>query len=301
MKTQTSSLMDGINSLNKIADEQVNQNVQKLIDKDIFDQAILAMEEHYGSGCQEQIDAYFRGAKCMQKSLNKNKLKMKTKNYNLFSFKKENRGISRQKISQLKENFLKFGYDENYPVLIDESFLIIDGQHRFTACKELNLEVIYAFSKNNTNEYMRSLNIVSSAWELADYIRSYASEKRECYSKLLEFKNNHNLTMSNAIIVFFGNAKAKQIRLGVEIKPMENAEKVVNALKSFSLLKFNNSKNFTLALQTIITKNISDKHLNFLIEKQLLINEMASQSQYLLVFENLINNRRGVRENVYFN
>jgi hypothetical protein len=227
--------------------------------------------------------------------------KMKTKNYNLFSFKKENRGISRQKISQLKKNFLKFGYDENYPVLIDESFLIIDGQHRFMACKELNLEVIYAFSKNNTNEYMRSLNIVSSAWELADYIRSYASEKRECYSKLLEFKNNHNLTMSNAIIVFFGNAKAKEIRLGVEIKPMENAEKVVNALKSFSLLKFNNSKNFTLALQTIIAKNISDKHLNFLIEKQLLINEMASQSQYLLVFENIINNRRGVRENVYFN
>jgi len=69
MKTQTSSLMDGTNSLNKIADEQVNQNVQKLIDKDIFDQATLAMEEHYGSGCQEEIDAYFRGAKWMQEQL----------------------------------------------------------------------------------------------------------------------------------------------------------------------------------------------------------------------------------------
>jgi hypothetical protein len=69
MKTQTSSLMDCTNSLNKIADEQVNQNVQKLIDKDIFDQAVLAMEEHYGSGCQEEIDAYFRGAKWMQEQL----------------------------------------------------------------------------------------------------------------------------------------------------------------------------------------------------------------------------------------
>ena len=43
--------------------------VQKLIDKDIFDQAVLAMEEHYGSGCQEEIDAYFRGAKWMQEQL----------------------------------------------------------------------------------------------------------------------------------------------------------------------------------------------------------------------------------------
>jgi len=45
--------------------------VQKLIDKDIFNQAVLAMEEHYGSGCETEIDAYFRGAKWMQKQFNK--------------------------------------------------------------------------------------------------------------------------------------------------------------------------------------------------------------------------------------
>lgn len=69
MKTKTSSLMDGINSLNKIADKQIKNSVQKLLDKDIFDQATLAMEERYGSGCEEEIDAYFRGAKWMQKNL----------------------------------------------------------------------------------------------------------------------------------------------------------------------------------------------------------------------------------------
>lgn len=56
-----------IDDINEIAAEQMNQNVQKLIDKDIFDQAILAMEEMYGSGCDAEIDAYFRGAKWMQK------------------------------------------------------------------------------------------------------------------------------------------------------------------------------------------------------------------------------------------
>ena len=52
------------------ANKMVEDNVQKLIDKDIFDQAILAMEEMYGSGCDSEIDAYFRGAKWMQKELN---------------------------------------------------------------------------------------------------------------------------------------------------------------------------------------------------------------------------------------
>jgi predicted kinase len=81
MRTGTSSLMDGknytqkkvmrIDDINEIADEQIKQNVQKLIDKDIFNQAILAMEEMYGSGCHAEIDAYFRGAKWMQQELNK--------------------------------------------------------------------------------------------------------------------------------------------------------------------------------------------------------------------------------------
>lgn len=56
-----------VDAMQTIAAEQIKQNVQKLIDKDIFDQAILAMEEMYGSGCETEIDAYFRGAKWMEK------------------------------------------------------------------------------------------------------------------------------------------------------------------------------------------------------------------------------------------
>ena len=37
-------------------------------DNQIFEQAILAMEEMYGSGCHEEIDSYYRGAKWLQSS-----------------------------------------------------------------------------------------------------------------------------------------------------------------------------------------------------------------------------------------
>jgi hypothetical protein len=71
MKTNTSSLMDGKNyteaqkNEERISNAEIMHNlrVEKLIDKDIFNQAILAMEEMYGSGCDSEIDAYFRGAK----------------------------------------------------------------------------------------------------------------------------------------------------------------------------------------------------------------------------------------------
>ena len=34
----------------------------EISDKVLFEQATVAMEERYGSGCEEEIDAYFRGA-----------------------------------------------------------------------------------------------------------------------------------------------------------------------------------------------------------------------------------------------
>jgi hypothetical protein len=35
---------------------------QEISDEEIFKQSVLAMEERYGSGCYEEIDAHFRGA-----------------------------------------------------------------------------------------------------------------------------------------------------------------------------------------------------------------------------------------------
>jgi predicted glycosyltransferase involved in capsule biosynthesis len=42
---------------------------EMILDKVLFEQATVAMEEHYGYGCETEIDAYFRGAKWMQKQL----------------------------------------------------------------------------------------------------------------------------------------------------------------------------------------------------------------------------------------
>lgn len=38
-------------------------------DEVLFEQATVAMESHYGYGCETEIDAYFRGAKWILKQL----------------------------------------------------------------------------------------------------------------------------------------------------------------------------------------------------------------------------------------
>ena len=63
---------------------------------------------------------------------------MKSNNYDMFKFMEGNRKISstnlNQIISSMKEKQLVI------PITVNEKFEIIDGQHRFSACKYLNLD-----------------------------------------------------------------------------------------------------------------------------------------------------------------
>lgn len=215
--------------------------------------------------------------------------KMKTTNYTQFSFKKTNRGISRSKVEQLKNNILKFGYDENYPVLINKNFEIQDGQHRFKACQELNVEVNYNYAKHETDEYMRSLNIVSSGWELMDYISSYANEGIKTYVELLAFKELHKINTTIALVVFCPNTKPKDIREGKALKVNQSAEKIMNLMKMFSDLDFGNKKAFAIAVVSLYSKKPTAEQLEKLVKYRLSIQEMANTTQFLTVFENIIN------------
>jgi hypothetical protein len=62
----------GVNGLTyaKLLHHPVDTN-EMVSDEEIFKQSIKEMEEWYGSGCDSEIDAYFRGAKWMQKQLKK--------------------------------------------------------------------------------------------------------------------------------------------------------------------------------------------------------------------------------------
>ena len=49
-------------SLDNSPKVQNKDSFGEISDDEIFKQSVLAMEERYGSGCDEEIDAHFRGA-----------------------------------------------------------------------------------------------------------------------------------------------------------------------------------------------------------------------------------------------
>lgn len=100
---------------------------------------------------------------------------MQTKDYEKFKMMECNRNLSRSHINELKEAIAQFGYLESCPIMVNEDFEILDGQHRFVACKESGLPIRYEVVEDKDNLII-TLNTSQRKWNLEDYV-NYWSKK----------------------------------------------------------------------------------------------------------------------------
>ena len=85
----------------------------------------------------------------------------KTNNYAKFTFLEGNRGLKTAHLLRLKKSF-----KENplvSVIIVNDDFQIIDGQHRYTICQELNLPLYYIILSNyGTSMRVAAVLLVSS-------------------------------------------------------------------------------------------------------------------------------------------
>lgn len=221
---------------------------------------------------------------------------MKTTNYELFSFFPENRPISKGNIEQKKKSIQKIGYIEACPILVNENFQIIDGQHRFLALKELKMPIVYVIECINSHEAMIELNRNQQIWRLAEYVNHYAALGREEFIILRDMQNKYSKLGSTAIFSCFGIKSAnhsKPIKLGEKLKINKNGEDVIKYLLRFNKLEFYKRRDFVNAIEFAFN-NLNYENIEKLVRKQLQIPLMASRTAYLICFENILNHN--VRE-----
>lgn len=94
-----------------------------------------------------------------------------TRNYDLFKFIDGNRDIDHSKRVESSISEVGMLY---CPILVNEKYEIIDGQHRFEACKNLNLPILFTVQNGIGISEVRKMNSVSKNWKSKNYIHSYA-------------------------------------------------------------------------------------------------------------------------------
>lgn len=113
-----------------------------------------------------------------------------TTNHDQFKKITGNRPVNEKKVKKMVQtikegaNFLPF-----CPVIVDEKFRIMDGQHRLAACRILNHPVYYVVAKNRAKvSDVSNLNTNATSWSLANFIDSYAKQGVVSYQQLSRLK-----------------------------------------------------------------------------------------------------------------
>lgn len=112
-----------------------------------------------------------------------------TNDYAKFKIMKGNRDVNKLHVKRLKESF-----NEKYllsPIVVNENYEIIDGQHRFAAAKEMGLPVNFIVCNGYSLKEVQLLNTNMKNWRKEDYLNAYCDLGYPAYLKFREFMDNY--------------------------------------------------------------------------------------------------------------
>ena len=217
----------------------------------------------------------------------------KSYNYDDFSFINGNRNVIKGKVGKLVKSIKQLDLTMYNPILVTKTGKIVDGQHRFEACKELNLPIYYVvIDDQKANEAMILLNRYQSQWRQLDFLNYDANNIGDHYKDLYDFYDQNKwLGISNVIVIYPDKfINATQLREATaEFGKNVHADSIVNFLSSDTVraLKFCKRRDFVLAVRKAFDK-YSNRQLMKLRRKILLVPACINYKQYLKCFENLI-------------
>lgn len=132
-----------------------------------------------------------------------------THDYEKFKIMDGNRNINKQHLERIKLNILK-----QYvlsPILVNEKFEIVDGQHRFTALKELKMPIHYFMTKGLTIKECQLLNSYSSNWTSMDYIKSFSNIGNQNYKRIMDFIEKYPFIQNAYTIIYLLQGKKTNV------------------------------------------------------------------------------------------
>jgi hypothetical protein len=119
-----------------------------------------------------------------------------TLEYKVFEFDNRNRPINPAKVNFFVEQFKKGKfYLKDFPAVINDSFVVLDGQHRIKAAEILKLPVFFKISEELEIQDVPELQL-NAGWSSMDYLNAYAQQGNKDYKILKSFVELYKLGVS---------------------------------------------------------------------------------------------------------
>ena len=129
-------------------------------------------------------------------------------NYDKFLLLESNRLIKPGKVSRLKEEIERrdLTHENEIKVRISNDgkhLIVLEGQHRFKTCYDMNLPIFYRYSIMETKD-IGLFNSVQDKWSLEDSLHHYCVEGVHDYKILSGFRKQYMYPISTLIHVLSG-------------------------------------------------------------------------------------------------
>lgn len=123
----------------------------------------------------------------------------KTKDLSIFKSISGNRNVNLQHVRRLVDSIGKNGMLCS-PIIVNEHYEVVDGQHRLLAAKELKCEIYFIIMPGYRLSQVQHLNLNQKNWSKNDFMEGYASMGIVSYVKLKSFvEHNDDFTFNDCI------------------------------------------------------------------------------------------------------
>ena len=220
-----------------------------------------------------------------------------TMNYEWFKFWRGNRVVLPKVAEKLKRSILMMDLTPARPILVNKSGYIIDGQHRFVVCQELQMPIYYTvvdIPDNQIDEYIRILNTTQKNWGMPDYLNYFCERGYKNYLGLRNFMRYHNIPINYlgaATWVYNdcgsdGGCTTSKFKTGELGEKWERADEVMQILLGLPI-KHNLQRSFVLAFKRAC-KEFSAKDVKKIVKNIVSIPAMLNVTDYMFAFNNII-------------
>lgn len=126
-----------------------------------------------------------------------------TKEYNTFSFLSNNRNVSSHHVNRIIKSMKKKRLIS--PILVNENFQIIDGQHRFVAQKQLKVSIPFVVQEGYGEKETQLLNTTTKNWSLSDWERYYCNKNLKDYIQFSDFRKKYKFDFNVSYSIMTGS------------------------------------------------------------------------------------------------
>ena len=233
-----------------------------------------------------------------------------TRNYSIFKTLGGNRDVNHLHLSRLKDSMGKNNLITI--IMVNENMEIIDGQHRFTISKELNLTINYIIVDGYGLNEVQVLNANMKNWTSNDYINGYCDLGYKDYNVFRNFMNEYGFSHQVSLMLLGGELLNGSAKISPTTKFKEGLFKVVDIDKSKSMAdkilmiepyyKGYSRRSFIIAIIGMFKNEDFDfsEFISKLKQQPTTLQDCTNVTQYKVLIEEIYNYRRREKINLRF-